>query len=245
MKKTEVRWRVSIVVVIALVAMAGAVAMAEGYEPQGAQTGQLKVSGDVKVDGQDATSGQTINSGTVQTTQRSSAVVSLGKLGRVEVKPGSNVKVSLDNASINLETAANSSAVVSLGKLGRVEVRENTALKLSGDAGGVTVMLEAGRVRLSSGSGTYATVSTKDGEVATAGANEFEVDLTCGNTVVSVQSGTAELRAGGSTTQVTSAKRASGHSKGRCRIRINLFLVLCACSLFDLVFGHCTLDTNN
>ncbi|HEY6230126.1 MAG TPA: hypothetical protein VIW64_02570 [Pyrinomonadaceae bacterium] len=101
-------------------------------------------------------------------------------------------------------TAKGSSAVVSLGKLGRVEVFPDTTLKLTFTDSSITAMLEAGRVRVSSSSGVHATTTTKDGQVVTTGErmNEFTVDVSCGDTFVSVKKGSVELRAGNSVKQI-------------------------------------------
>ena len=101
-------------------------------------------------------------------------------------------------------TAKGSSAVVSLGKLGRVEVYPDTTMKLTFTDSTITVMLEAGRVRVSSSSGVTATVSTSDGQVVTTGdgMNEFTVDVSCGDTWVSVKKGSVELRAGSTVKQI-------------------------------------------
>jgi ferric-dicitrate binding protein FerR (iron transport regulator) len=65
-------------------------------------------------------------------------------------------------------------------------------------------MLEAGRVRVFSSSGTSAKATTNDGEVVPTGArvNEFTVDTSCGNTFVAVKKGQVELRAGGTVKQI-------------------------------------------
>jgi ferric-dicitrate binding protein FerR (iron transport regulator) len=175
---------------------------------QQAPVGTLRSSGKVRVDGKDATPNLTVDSGsTVQTAKGSSAVVSLGKLGRVEVQPGSSVKLSLDGSSIGIETAKGS-AVVSLGKLGRVEVHEGSTLKLT-----------AVRVRVSSSSGMTATVSTKDGDLVAVGSNEFVVDVTCGNTAVQVKSGTVELRAGSGTKQIAAGNQdTAGTAREGCKL---------------------------
>jgi len=102
-------------------------------------------------------------------------------------------------------TAKGSSAVVSLGKLGRVEVFPDTTMKLSFTDSSIMVsMLEAGRVRVSSSSGISAKATTNDGEVVATGAkmNEFMVDTSCGNTLVSVKKGSVELRAGSTVKQI-------------------------------------------
>ena len=136
--------------------------------PQQGQTGDLSVVGEVSVNGTSAISGATVFSDSTVT------------------------------------TAQNSSAVISLGKLGRVELLPNSSLKLSFNETGVSGMLSQGRVRVSSSSGVAATVTTKDG-AAVADINQpnvFMVDVECGNTVVSTQSGRVELRAGNSVKQI-------------------------------------------
>ena len=109
-------------------------------------------------------------------------------------------------------TAKGSSAVVSLGKLGRVEVHEESTMKLSFTDSGIMVsMLEAGRVRVSSSSGTSATATTNDGEVVATGdkMNEFTVDTSCGNTFVAVKKGRVELRAGSTVKQIAAGSQDS------------------------------------
>ena len=150
-------------------------------------SGQLTTTGTVKVDGHQVGSGFTISTGSTTTTAKgSSAVVSLGKLGRVEVFPSSSVNLDFDNGSIK-------------------------------------VKLEAGRVRLSSGSGITASVSTREGETVgdSSQENTFTVDTECGNTVVSTQTGKVELRAGGTVKQIAAGSQDSaGTAKpGRCKGR--------------------------
>jgi hypothetical protein len=128
----------------------------------------------------------------------------LSVVGEVSVNGTSAISGATVFSDSTITTAQNSSAVVSLGKLGRVEVLPNSSLKLSFNDTGVTGMLSQGRVRLSTSSGVNATVTTKDG-AAVADANQpnvFMVDVECGNTVVSTQSGRVELRAGNSVKQI-------------------------------------------
>ena len=63
----------------------------------------LQIEGQVSVNGATAISGATISSdSTVTTAQRSSAVVSLGKLGRVEVLPESTMTLSFADANVSV-----------------------------------------------------------------------------------------------------------------------------------------------
>jgi hypothetical protein len=128
----------------------------------------------------------------------------LSVVGEVSVNGTSAISGATVFSDSTVTTAQNSSAVVSLGKLGRVELLPNSSLKLSFTDTGVSAMLSQGRVRVSSSSGVSATVTTKDG-AAVADNNQpnvFMVDVECGNTVVSTQSGRVELRAGNSVKQI-------------------------------------------
>lgn len=63
----------------------------------------LQIEGQVSVNGTAAIPGATISSdSTVTTAQRSSAVVSLGKLGRVEVLPESTMTLSVADANVSV-----------------------------------------------------------------------------------------------------------------------------------------------
>lgn len=70
----------------------------------GSKAGKLlQVVGQVSVNGTTATSGATVLSDSAITTAaRSSAVVSLGKLGRVEVLPQSTMKLSFGDANVSV-----------------------------------------------------------------------------------------------------------------------------------------------
>jgi hypothetical protein len=87
----------------AVVGWAGG-ALWEPQEPgQVPVTGQLTLTGKVTVNGQPAATGDTISSGsTIETAKGSSAVVSLGKLGRVEALPDTKMKLRFDDSSISI-----------------------------------------------------------------------------------------------------------------------------------------------
>jgi hypothetical protein len=121
---------------------------------------------------------------------------SISVIGQVTVNGTNTNSGTTILSDSTVTTEKNSSAVVSLGKLGRVEVLPQSTVKLSFNDAGLTCMLEAGRVRVSTSSGFNASVNTKDG-VAVADntqADAFAVDVECGITVVSTQSGSVELR---------------------------------------------------
>jgi hypothetical protein len=61
-----------------------------------------------------------------------------------------------------VETAKGSSAVVSLGKLGRVEALPETRMKLRYDARSISILIDAGSVRVSTGEGVTANIKIKE-----------------------------------------------------------------------------------
>ena len=132
-----------------------------GQQGQTGPSGDLSVVGEVSVNGTSAVSGATVFSdSTITTRKRSSAVVSLGKLGRVELLPESTVRLSFTGS--------------------RITVR----------------MLDAGRVRVSSSSGTAVTATTRDGEATGDSSlkNEIVIDTRCGNTTVFARTGRVDVR---------------------------------------------------
>ncbi len=134
----------------------------------------------------------------------------LSVVGEVTVNGANAISGATIFSDSTVTTAKGSSAVVSLGKLGRVEVLPGSSVKLTFSETGVTGMLDAGRVRLSTSSGVTTSVTTKDG-VAMADVkqpNVFTVDVECGNTIVSTQSGLVELRAGDNSKQVAAGSSA-------------------------------------
>jgi hypothetical protein len=170
--RTWSRTPITLALTLAILCTYSMVALA-AQQGQAGPTGDLSVVGEVSVNGTSAISGATVFSDSTIT------------------------------------TGQNSSAVVSLGKLGRVELLPNSSLKLSFTDKGLSGMLQSGRVRVSSSSGVAASVTTKDG-VALADANQpdvFMVDIECGNTVVSTQSGRVELRAGNSVKQIAAGNQ--------------------------------------
>ncbi len=133
----------------------------------------------------------------------------LSVVGDVTVNGESAISGATVFSDSTIVTGQGSSAVVSLGRLGRVEVLPNSSVKLGFNESGVTGMLDAGRVRLSTSSGVSASVTTKDGTAVADNRqpNVFLVDVECGNTVVSTQSGQVELRAGSSVKQVAAGSQ--------------------------------------
>lgn len=95
--KTWSRKSIAASLAVAVLSVYSMVALAS----PGAKSGELSVSGQVTVNGQKVISGGTLFSDSVITTaERSSATVSISKLGRVELAPNSNLKLTFTENSI-------------------------------------------------------------------------------------------------------------------------------------------------
>src|SRR5437763_14932825 len=118
--RTWSRKSIAFAVTIAVLSVYSMVALAKAG--QAGVSGELSVSGQVTINGQAAISGATVFSDSVVATgANSSATVSLGKLGRVELMPSSSIKLSfsesnisgaLDAGRVQVSTLAGTSAIV-------------------------------------------------------------------------------------------------------------------------------------
>jgi hypothetical protein len=108
---------------LSLAFMAGVTQLALPTARAEDEMGQLTVTGMVKVNGKPAATGDIVASGS------------------------------------GVETAKSSSAVVSLGKLGRVEALPETKMHVRWNDTSISVVLEAGSVRVATGEGVTATIT--------------------------------------------------------------------------------------
>lgn len=100
--------------------------------------GQLTITGRVTVNGQPAATGDIVSSGsTVETAKGSSAVVSLGKLGRVEALPETRMKLRFKPPAGDEEMRTYENSTISIG-------------------------LDTGSVRVQTGPGVSANITTKN-----------------------------------------------------------------------------------
>jgi len=114
-------------------------------------SGELSVSGQVSINGQSAISGATIFSdSTVTTAANSSAVVSLGKLGRVEVLPESSVRLSFTDSGI-MATLESGRLRVSNSLMASVMTKDGSAI--ADNASVFTVDVECGNMVVATQSG--------------------------------------------------------------------------------------------
>jgi len=82
--------------------------------------------------------------------------------GKVRVNGQPAATGDIVSSGSTVETAKGSSAVVSLGKLGRVEALPETRMKLRFDDARISILLDTGSVRVSTGPGVSATITTRD-----------------------------------------------------------------------------------
>jgi hypothetical protein len=160
---------------------------ADAEEP----VGLLTVTGMVKVNGKPAATGDIVAPGSeVQTAKGSSAVVSLGKLGRVEALPSSTVKLTYDLKDTTHTTAS------------------------------ISILLRDGSVRVFTLKGIKSNVESDRYSIRPSWQtqeNEFTIDASCGNTLVSVAKGNVELRDGKSVKQIAAGSQDSaGTAKPGC-----------------------------
>ena len=160
--RTWSRKPVAMLLAVAILSMYSMVALAA---PQQGPSGDLSVVGEVSVNGTNAISGATVFSGsTITTAQNSSAVVSLGKLGRVEVLPNSSLKLDFSDSSVNagldsgrvrFSTPSGVAATVTTkdGSAVADAAQPNTFL-VDVECGNTVVSTQAGLVELRSGSGS-------------------------------------------------------------------------------------------
>ena len=134
------------------------------------QSGEITVSGQVTVNGQPAVSSSTILSGAVIAAgANSNAVVSLGKLGRVEVLADSNVTLIFSASSIVATLSEGQTRVsTSAGVAATVTTKDATVIADSSQADNFLVQVECSHTHVDTTSGlvTMKTGSTDKQVVA-------------------------------------------------------------------------------
>ena len=126
-------------------------------------SGELSASGQVTVNGQSAISGATVFSdSTIQTAQNSSASLSLGKLGRVELLPGSTMKISFNESGLTgmleagrarVSVPAGVSAVINTKDASVIADKSQAdAFTIDTECGNTIVATQVGNVELRAGS---------------------------------------------------------------------------------------------
>lgn len=161
--RTWSRKSIAVCLAVAILSLYSMVALATpGQQRQTGPSGELSVSGQVTINGQSAISGATVFSdSTIATAPNSSATVSLGKLGRVELLPASSIKLSFTDTSImgsldagraRVSTPAGVSVNIST-KDGTVVAKgdQPTAFTVDTECGNTVVATQTGQAELRAG----------------------------------------------------------------------------------------------
>jgi phage baseplate assembly protein gpV len=152
--------------------------------PSARASGELSVSGQVTVNGQKMVSGGTVFSdSTISTAAQSSATVSISKVGRVELAPNSNLRLSFADNSISAMLETGSAQVSTLtGTTVNLTTKDGTVVVDGTQATTFTVSASRGRTSVATLSGIAqfkAGGSVKQiaaGESATAGVPRPDTD---------------------------------------------------------------------
>jgi len=145
--------------------------------PGAKASGELSVSGQVTVNGQKVISGGTVfTDSTISTAAQSSASVNISKVGRVELAPNSNIRLSFTDSSITAMLETGSAQVSTLaGKTVNLSTKDGAVVVDGSQATTFTVSAFRGRTSVATQSGVASfrsgstTKQVAAGESATAG----------------------------------------------------------------------------
>ncbi len=141
--------------------------------------GELSVSGKVTVNGQSAISGATVFSdSTIVTGPNSSATVSLGKLGRLELLPGTTLKLSFTDNSISgmldsgrMQVSVPQGIATSFSTKDATVVSDTTqadVFTIDLECGNTIVATQTGKTELRAGDRTQQVAAGQDAAAGTA-----------------------------------------------------------------------------
>ncbi len=152
---TSKTWSRKFVAVVAAVAVLSVYSMVVLATPGAKASGVLSVSGQVTVNGQRVIAGGTLFSdSTISTADQSTASVSIGKLGRVELAPNSNLRLSFADNSLNAMLETGSARVSTLAGITVNLTTKDGAVVVDGSqATSFTVNASHGRTSISTESG--------------------------------------------------------------------------------------------
>jgi hypothetical protein len=118
-------------------------------------TGEITVTGQVTVNGQTAVSNATLISGsTIVTGETSSAVISLGKSGRIEVLGGSNMVLNFsDNSIVGILSSGKARVSNAAGVATTITTKDTTVIADAGQADNFVVEVECSHTHVDATSG--------------------------------------------------------------------------------------------
>jgi hypothetical protein len=122
---------------------------------QDTPTGELTASGQVTVNGQSAITGATIFSdSTITTSADSTAVVSVGKLQKIELLPNTTLKISFNESGMNGELSAGKVAVTTMsGKTASITTKDGVVMGDTNQTDIFFVDVQCGNTRVETQSG--------------------------------------------------------------------------------------------
>ena len=179
--KTWSRKSIATAVAVAVLSVYSMVVLAA---PGAKASGELSVTGQVTVNGQKMISGGTIFSdSTISTAAQSSASVNISKVGRVELAPNSNLRISFSEKSIVAMLETGSAQVSTLaGTMVNLTTKDGTVVVDGSQATSFTVSASRGRTSMSTLSGVAqfktggSVKQVAAGESATAGTPKPQGD---------------------------------------------------------------------
>jgi hypothetical protein len=118
-------------------------------------TGEITVSGQVTVNGQSAVSNSTIISGsTIITGADSSAIISLGKTGRIELQANSNMVLNFsDNSIVGIMSSGKAHVANSAGVATTITTKDTTVIADAGQADNFVVEVECSHTHVDTTAG--------------------------------------------------------------------------------------------
>jgi len=188
-KKTLNRKLIALCLSVAVLSVYSMVTLA--VPGQTTPTGELTVSGQVTVNGQTAISGATIFSdSTIVTGEGSSALVSLGKLGRVELLPNTTLKLSFNDAGFSGELSAGKVSVRSIaGKTAVINTKDGSTVADENQASVFFVDVQCGNTRVETQSGLAVLRAGGNEQQIAAGKNASAGQSTAGSKCVPMTTG--------------------------------------------------------
>ena len=143
-----------------------------------AVTGEITVTGQVTVNGQPAVSNSTVVSGsTIVTGANSSAIVSLGKIGRIELAADSNITLKFaDNSIVGILSSGKTRVSNSSGVATTITTKDSAVIADAGQANSFAVEVECSHTHVETMSGLVTMRSGNNDKQVAAGT-----DATVGN----------------------------------------------------------------
>ncbi len=169
--RTWSRSSLAILTLMAMLSMSSMVALAAPAQGQQRPSGELTASGNVMVDGAKAISGATVFSdSTITTAEKSSAIINLGRMGRVELLPNSSMKLSFNETGITGTLDAGRARIMTMqGMTANITTKDGLVVSETAQAANFSVDVECGNTVVATQSGIVALRSGSETKQIAAG----------------------------------------------------------------------------